>query len=181
MKFVSFFTDNYTEEAHRLMDSLSRLNLQFEIEIIKNQGSWQANTQYKAKFLLKKQEKHGKVCWLDADCEVKKYPELLFDINEDVAFHRFKDQELLSGTVFFNDSDAANLLLREWVKVNQERPDKWDQKNLDEAIKRSPFVTIKQLPPEYCFIFDLSRKYYKITQPIIEHYQASREKKCESS
>jgi hypothetical protein len=174
MIFVSFFTSKYTEEAHRLIASLSKQNLKFEVDAIKDYGSWQQNTQYKAKFLLKKQEKHGKVCWLDADCEVKKYPELLLNINEDVAFHRFRGSELLSGTLFFNDSDAANLLIREWIKVNQENPDKWDQKNLDEAIKRSPFVTIKELPPEYCLIFDLGRRVYKDVDPVIEHFQASR-------
>lgn len=174
MLFVSFYTLNYAKQAANLIASLDRHGLQYEVDAVETLGSWQANTQYKAKFLLEKHGKHGKVCWLDADCIVRKPPVLFDTIEADVAFHRFKGKELLSGTLYFGGTDKANKVLKEWSKVNQENPNTWDQKNLDTAIKLVPDVTTFLLPPEYCLIYDLGRKVYGQVDPVIEHFQASR-------
>jgi hypothetical protein len=48
-------------------------------------------------------------------------------------------------------------------------------KNLDDAVKGLPELEISILPPEYCFIFDLSKSHYGKLDPVIEHFQASRQ------
>ena len=101
-------------------------------------------------------------------------PKLFFQIDCDVAFHRFKGKELLSGTVFFKNTVKTVELLDRWIEINKENPEIFDQKNLDTAIKSISDISIIELPPEYCFIFDLSKDYYPRVNPIIEHYQASR-------
>ena len=105
---------------------------------------------------------------------VLSYPKIFFELNCDVAFHRFKGKELLSGTVYFNNTAKTSELLQKWIDINQENPEVFDQKNLDQALKSVSDISIIELPPEYCFIYDLSKDYYPRVNPIIEHYQASR-------
>lgn len=176
MVFVNAHTPNYGKIVTKLRDSLKQFDLKHEIVEYESMGNWVQNCLYKAEFIKSMQQKHGKVVWLDADCAVLKYPELFFNINEDVGYHLFKNKELLSGTLFFNDTDGAAEVLDAWVKRNQSKKNEWDQRNLQAVVNElKPNAYI--LPPEYCFIFDLSRKYYGQLDPVIEHYQASRRKR----
>ena len=113
--------------------------------------------------------------WTDADSVVRENPILFDSLDCDIAFHRFKGNELLSGTVYFKNTVATVSLLLSWIEINRENPEIFDQKNLDTAIKLTSDLSIVDLPPEYCFIFDLSRDYYGGRKPVIEHFQASRE------
>ena len=115
--------------------------------------------------------------WTDADSVVRENPILFDDLDCDIAFHRFKGKELLSGTVYFRNTEPTIRLLMRWIAINKENPEIFDQKNLDQAISEAEDLKITELPPEYCFIFDLSRDYYGGRKPIIEHFQASREKR----
>lgn len=175
MLFVNCHTDNYSETAQRLIESLEKFGLEHDIETYQDRGSWVENCSYKAEFIKKMHQRHGRIVWLDADAVVKKEPALFKSLRTDIAFHRFKGKELLSGTLFFNDTEAAERVISAWVEKNQENPDKWDQKNLDDVVKYFPALEISILPPEYCFIFDLSRNHYGNLDPVIEHYQASRQ------
>ena len=60
-------------------------------------------------------------------------------------------------------------------------PDVWDQIILQKLILEwveEKKITLKNLPPEYTFIFDTSRKAYgDSVKPVIEHLQASRDKR----
>jgi len=174
MLFVNCHTPDYSETAQRLINSLEKFGLDCDIGVYEDKGSWVANCAYKAEFIKKMHQRYGRIVWLDADAEVKKEPAIFKSLYADVAFHRFKGKELLSGTLFFNDTEAAERLIDEWIKRNQSKPDQWDQKNLDEAVKCFPNLEVSILPPEYCFIFDLSRQHYGHLDPVIEHYQASR-------
>lgn len=176
MRFINCHTPNYADVAENLVQSLDDLGLDYEIEVFDSKGSWAQNCQYKADFIYKMWQKHGIVVWLDADCQVKKDPALFRVLQSDIAFHRFKGKELLSGTLFFGDTDNAEKILKAWIEVNKQFPFSFDQKNLDLALRKLD-VRIDILPPEYCFIFDLSKDYYGSIEPVIEHYQASREKK----
>ena len=176
MLFINAHTPNYAPLAEKLTNSLDALGLDYKVIQYESMGSWVQNCLYKAEFIRTMQSIHGKVVWLDADCAVLKYPELFFDIKEDVAYHLFKGKELLSGTLFFNDTEGAAKVLDEWVKRNKSKSRAWDQRNLQEVVNElKPNAYI--LPPEYCFIFDLSRSYYGKLDPVIEHYQASRKNK----
>jgi len=175
MLFLNCHTPNYAGNAERLMESLDGFGLDYEVEVYEDRGSWVDNCAYKAEFIYEMHQRHGRVVWLDADCVVRKEPALFKSLNADVAFHRFKGKELLSGTLFFNDTEGAEKLINSWVRRNKEKPGVWDQKNLDDAVKGLPELEISILPPEYCFIFDLSKSHYGKLDPVIEHFQASRQ------
>jgi hypothetical protein len=173
MVFINAYTPKYKPLATKLIKSLDNLGLKHDVVEYESMGSWVQNCLYKAEFISVKQKEHGKVVWLDADCLVLKPPELFNTITEDIAYHLFKNKELLSGTLFFNNTEGAKNLLDAWVKLNNTKNNVWDQKNLQEVVrelKPSHYL----LPPEYCFIFDSSKKYYGNLDPVIEHYQASR-------
>jgi hypothetical protein len=63
-----------------------------------------------------------------------------------------------------------------WINKNKKHPRTWDQKNLAAVLKEVEHNAC-YLPPEYCWIFDLSKKRYGNLKPVIEHYQASRKLK----
>lgn len=174
MKFISYYTDKYKNEAAKLKQSLEALGLNYHIAGIEDQGSWDANTHYKPIFIRQQIQNQKAVVWLDADCMVLSMPDLFFKLDCDIAFHRFKGKELLSGTVFFKNTAKTAELLNKWIDINKENPETFDQKNLDQALKSMTDISILELPPQYCFIFDLSKDYYPRVNPIIEHYQASR-------
>lgn len=174
MKFISYYTPNYEQQANRLKESLDKIGLPYTIEAIDNLGSWDANTHYKPQFILKHLIGTDAVIWTDADSVIRENPILFDSLDCDIAFHRFKDKELLSGTVYFKNTVATISILLSWIEINRENPEIFDQKNLDTAIQLTSDLTISELPPEYCFIFDLSREYYGGRKPVIEHFQASR-------
>jgi adenosyl cobinamide kinase/adenosyl cobinamide phosphate guanylyltransferase len=176
MVYVNAHTPNYKQIAQKLKDSLKAFNLQNEVVEFESRGSWVQNCLYKAEFIQEMQAKHGKVVWLDADCQVLQEPVLFDCITEDIGYHLFKNKEVLSGTLFFNDTQNAKDLLTAWVNKNNKHSSTWDQKNLATVLKEVEHNAC-YLPPEYCFIFDLSRKYYGSINPVIEHYQASRQKR----
>jgi len=81
MIFVSYYSgDNYKICSKRLEQSLRKFNLPYNIEEINNSGDKQKNISLKPEFvkynLLRFKQP---VCWIDADSEVVKYPELLMD------------------------------------------------------------------------------------------------------
>jgi len=177
MKFISYYTPNYKDQADRLRNSLNELRLPYCIEEIPNLGSWDKNTHHKPEFILKHLISSDAVVWTDADSVIRENPILFDGLDCDIAFHRFKGKELLSGTVYFKNTPATVTLLLKWMEINLQNPQVFDQKNLDEATKQIEGLKIADLPPEYCFIFDLSRDYYGGRKPVIEHFQASREKR----
>jgi len=176
MVYINCYTSSYKPLADKLKESLDRLGLKHEITEYASKGSWAENCNYKAQYIFDCWVKHGKVVWIDADAEVKENPILFQDIKEDVGYHLFKEKEVLSGTLFFNDTQAAHDLLVAWINKNKKHPKTWDQKNLAAVLKEVEHNAC-YLPPEYCWIFDLSKKRYGNLKPVIEHYQASRKLK----
>ena len=45
---------------------------------------------------------------------------------------------------------------------------------LEKAIEAHPELRVLHLPPEYCTIFDLTRRFHPEVKPVIEHFQESR-------
>lgn len=177
MQIVSYYTPTYRDTAHRyLIPSCKSLGLDLDVREVDCLGSWDSNTRYKAEFLRRMREAYiGPIVWLDADAEVVKQP-IAFDVLDDydVAFHRFAGRELLSGTLWLGDTDYARALLDKWCKRCEQKPSQWDQKSLDDAVGRVHGLAVHELPAEYCFIFDLSRRLHPNADPVIVHHQASR-------
>ena len=151
-------------------------NLDYEIVEVEDRGSWMANTNYKPYFIHDMMEKYPKtpLVYTDVDSVFQKYPELFEKLNCDFACHIRGGQELLSGTMYFEDNDLTNMMIMEWKFRISKYPHTWEQKNLHQALKamqdKHPLCFVS-LPATYCQIFDIMRD---AGEPVIEHFQASR-------
>jgi hypothetical protein len=198
--FISHYTldTEYENIVERLVDSLKKHRLDFDIEAIQTLGSWRANSNYCAKQVQQMLKKHypRPVLRLDADAVVQRYPVLLespeFYKTTDVAaciWKRFrKGGELLGGTMYFNNTSATQKLVDEWVVQSCDNKNTKKKRNpdlLELLLFKGFHMNRKQhknlpcrftmLPLEYCKIFDLMEK--EVPAPIIEHFQASRKNK----
>lgn len=178
MLYVCFYTAGtlYEREAARLRASLDALGLDHYLVSIADKGSWKANAQFTAQFLIDMMELHGRpICYLDADAYVWKPPALLEAITQDIGVHYRKNVELLNGTLYLSGSDKCRATIRRYAElVAQNEHDRNEQKYLDVAI-REVGPTVFRLPPSYCWIHDLMHEDIGDDQPVIEHLQASRE------
>lgn len=175
MKIVSYYTPLYSVVAQNLIKSLDKFkNIESSVEERPEVGNWERNTHYKAVFIKEKLFGEKSIVWTDADSVIRKYPSLFDEIECDVAFHWFKDEELISGTMLFNNTPKTNELLDSWIHLNNQFPENWDQVNLQNALNGINGIDVYKLPPEYNCISDLSREYYGNISPVFEHFQASR-------
>ena len=166
-KVIAYHTDHpvYNEHAIRLVESLVRLGIPYEIEKIEDRGSWVLNCGYKPQFI----QKHilmgdCPVVYVDIDAVFHSVPEF----TGHVGAHLFRGKEILSGTLYFDSSMEARKVLSDWILAQAQDPLAWDQKNLQKVL--GDFVN---LPASYCKIFDKMPG----VQPVIEHFQASRKVK----
>lgn len=176
MKFIttSYCTKGaYEALSLKLRESIEKLNLEHEIKVVDNLGSWQKNCLYKAVFIKEMLTKYSKpVLFVDADAIFHRYPDLIETLDVDFAVHYFKNRQLASGTLYF--SPAALGLVEAWIDYNNAHPNEWDQSNLQNVVDTLGWknkVRMSLLPAEYCKIFDLTKD---VQNPVIEHFQASR-------
>jgi len=177
MIIVSYYTALYQFEAQNLIKSLENFlpEINSIVEEYPERGSWEKNTHFKADFI--KEKLTEPIIWTDADSQLKQYPILFENIDCDVAFHFFKDHELMTGTMYWNNTSKSHELLDSWIRLNNMFPENWDQVNLQNALNGMQDINVYRLPPEYCFITDLSREHYGNLRPVFEHFQASRKYK----
>lgn len=185
---VSFYTPGYYAQVarERLLPSVRALGLPHDVREINLAGSWEKRTRYKADYLQQMRAEHpgADLLWLDADAVVHSDPLPLLRAvysNCNLAVHYLYDRELLSGTLWIPGGNwRTGELLRTWQAINDTSPpEAWDQHNLAAAIEQMNrgvvSLRITALPPEFCCIFDTSRSLHPHINPIIEHFQASRE------
>ena len=184
---ISYYTLNtpYEQEVQNLIKSIADLNLNSDIVGINNLGSWHDNVKYKAKFILSMIKKYPekKLLFVDADAVINKPPVLFNNYDCDIAvrwesFNKNNNLECLSGTIFIKSNRKTVLLCKRWIAYNAGKPTErtFEQINLGKVItemRNEKIITDKNLPPEYTMIYDSMRKIYK-TEPVIEHFQASR-------
>ncbi|MBS4164646.1 Uncharacterized protein PRO82_001977 [Candidatus Protochlamydia amoebophila] len=174
---VGYFTENtpYEEEIRHLAESLERFHLPMDLVAVPTQGSWQANTQYKAYFIKQMLVRHypKNILYLDADARVQQYPALFDQIDADLAVFYWHNKELISSTLYFANNAKIAELIERWITCCFENPDIWDQKVLQYVIQESKDLKLRidMLPPSYCQIFDLMQQE---GEPVIEQFQASR-------
>jgi len=185
---VGYFTlgTPYVQEAEKTKASCDKFNLQHYIVGVENLGSWQKNTRYKALFLkeclLKFPDK--KIVYVDCDAKFLQYPTFFDNLNCDISvcFQDFpwKKNECLSGTIYLESNANTIEICDKWYNLNVKEGDEaktfeqWNLGTLIEEMKSR--INFRQLPPEYCFIFDSMRRIYgEKMNPVIEHYQKSRE------
>jgi hypothetical protein len=182
--FVTFATPDYAAESKRLIASFKRFGLEYFSESFMDTGRWVTNCGHKPIFLKEMMVKYPDraVVWVDADAEVKKEPRELLTMPSwaDVGACRYtwkkgRKTELLSGTIYLKNNEIAHDVVDEWVKTQRRAPQLWDQVTLDEVLRRLRHVLFYALPVEYCFITDFHRDENPGIEPVIEHYQKSRE------
>jgi hypothetical protein len=188
---VGYYTINtpYEQEAKKLISSLNKFNITHDVIGIPNKGGWQANTRYKATFMLEMLDKHKdhNLLYVDCDAVFHTYPTLFRNYECDVAVRwqdfRWRQNECLSGTIFMANNQKTRSLCRRWESLNkktQSNKANLEQWNLGEIIKdheKTNGLISKNLPAEYTFIFDIMRQIYPNAIPVIEHFQASRKNK----
>jgi hypothetical protein len=197
MLIVAYYTKDtpYKAEAEQLAANLDDLGIPHRIQEVPNLGSWQANTQYKSRFIadiLATSLDQSSFVYLDVDAAILSCPTLLYKLpsmDVDIAAARFGGVELLSGTVYFGCTQKTDEVVDGWIRLCEKYPKSfpagvvkyhprggaaWDQRMLSVAIDRTAGVRFHELPPEYCYIHDLSAKRYPDVKPIILHTAASR-------
>ena len=185
---IAYHTENepYKTMAKTFQNSLQSFNLPFYIESIRDQGSWEKNTHYKAYFIKKcLQENSQNLLYVDIDAIFKEYPDLINNLDCDIAYRtenfRWRNDEALLGTLFLKNNDKVKLFVDRWIQLNNAipaermKPETWEQKNMQVAQREFNELLYQNLPPEYTFIFDTHRRMYPGLNPIIEHHQASRQ------
>jgi hypothetical protein len=169
---------SYEEHAKRLNKSIGKFNVRSYIKRVGSLGTWIKNTQYKPHFIREALDMFRcPVVYTDADSELLQYP-ILFDslicnvgayeLNHAQFRRKSKPPELLSGTLFFDNTVRARQIIDLWIKTISMFGDIWDQQALAKVINQDFY----HLPPQYCTI-----KGYMddVKDPIIIHHQASRE------
>lgn len=179
---VSYFTENtfYADYANAFSDSAKQNSVPHYVESVPNLKDWSKNTNYKPEFILRMLNKfpHYDIVWVDIDAKFKAYPILFDTLNCNIAAFEFDQRkyysrkhtlkELLSGTLFLRNDIGAECIVKQWIAKCKEKPKQWDQKSLQEVVGDGYY----RLPGEYCKIFG---RMNDIKNPIIEHYQASRQ------
>jgi len=186
---VGYYTIDtpYEAEAKKTIASCEKFKLNYDIIGIKNLGNWQANTRYKAQFMIDMLNKHKdkRLLYVDVDAMFHESPELFKNYSCDVAVRwqdfRWRQNECLSGTIYLENNPKTMELCKMWLNTNIQQGSNvksFEQWNLGAAIEnmRKFGLNDKILPPEYCQ-FDLIEKIYphlKKGKGVIQHYQASR-------
>lgn len=178
---VGFYTKDslYEHEALRMRRSAELLGLNVQTIPVDPLGSWVRNAGLKAGFLSSMRNAlSGSLLYVDVDAVFHADPwPFLNSLDCDLAVHTNKKGELLSGTIFLNETAATSALLEEWVEAVGASPDEWDQVLLDQTIRKSvaeKHLRCLNLPNTFCWITD--NRDEKPEGPImIEHLQASRE------
>ena len=188
---ISYYTSKYKSiyEAY-LKPSITKLSLNCIIEASQDFGSWKKNTDYKPIFI----KQCLKMCsdnlvFIDVDAVVNQYPVLFESISNayDIGLH-FLDwaehygrnnqvKELLSGTLYIQNNEHMFNLVNTWIKELSH--DILEQQALERALKMHPEINVFHLPREYCYITSLPNGELPaktLKNPIISHYQASRQK-----
>ena len=83
IKIVSYYTPNYAEHAERLIASLKKYEMDYDVVPVNFKG-WRAAVCAKPAFILKKLKEYSNydaVVWVDADAEIKAAPSLLFGLD----------------------------------------------------------------------------------------------------
>jgi len=193
LTYISYYTKGYYKKVMEeyLLPSLLKWNLPFCIKELPNHKNWKLNTQMKPEFILNAMRWHNSsVVWIDADARIQEDPTVYLNMlangTYDVAVHtlNWEDQygkegsELLSGTLYFRNNERTKHLIKLWIKYAKEFA--WEQKGLEKAIKECPDVKVLNLDRMFCYIGtkpDGNPPAVVIENPVIEHFQASREVK----
>ena len=179
MKLISFYTKDtpYEDLALHYRASALEVGLEPIIYPVENLGVWAHNCNQKAAVLYRAylEYPNDRILYTDIDARFEKYPTDIENHAEDfdIGFHMLRGEELLSGTLVFDHTYKACLLLRKWVYITKHHLSTWDQKILQRVVQANS-IKVYHLDPAHCYIFDISRRLHPKVKPVIIHHQISR-------
>ena len=179
---VSHYTRStgYEDEVRNLVSSLIELNIPHQITSIQSRGTWRENSNWCAVNVQQalRDNPNCNILRVDADAVFHKRPVLLeqdppfADVAAHVHDFSWHPNELLGGTLFFQNVDKVRVLVNKWVQLAcRDRRTERNGDLLQELINIHHWIQFAALPSEYCKIFD---KMPEVVHPVIEHFQASR-------
>lgn len=169
---VAHYTEEYEGEVREMEASCAEFGLEYETTFIEPQGGWRKNSNMVARHIRDMLEKHDRpILRIDADARIRQYPILFTQgFKADYAAHLREGRELLGGTLYFNNTDAARELLDKWIEMIDERPVVSNQVILDEIRRKGGMkAKFRKLPKSYTKIWDTMDG-----EAVIEHLQKSR-------
>jgi len=196
-RVISFYTvDTPYEEVMNtyLLPSLKKFDIPYKIAAIKSEGDWVRNVALKPELIAKElHESPENLVFLDADCVLRRYPQLLHEIPLEFdlglfylswkKWYRRLDtdyEELVSSCMFLRNNEAVRDLVDEWAKRAKETR-VWEQKVLEDLLKERDMNVFK-FPDGFNYIGTLpdgSAPYWenRVSDPVIEQIQISRKLK----
>ena len=152
---VSGYTEGtaYEDSAAELGASMDKLGVPYKMYPFTSTGNWELNTMMKAKSIKRALEEYQDrdVVWLDADAVVVQDPVFFRELRDrefDVCCHRYRRNELLSGTIVFRHSEATMALVKDWADVDTPG---WDQRHL-QALMQGKHSNVVEIPLPYDYI-----------------------------
>ena len=122
--FVSFFTPNYAEYAKRLVESLQKFGVEYDIREVKRPGGWQGAVRSKPGFIRDMLNEHPQakvLVWVDADAELRHHPEVLCRLRCGIAcpvrlwVHK-QVKELICNVMFFSNVPKVKEDVDRWIE-----------------------------------------------------------------
>ena len=200
VKTVAFYTlGPYAEEAKKLLDSCDRFGVDLDLSALPKPlpstagwRDWHDVVTFKPKFILSMLEKHKDVdgiLYTDADSVFARVPDFSVFDGAHVAFHKFRrtknaEDEFLSGTMYFANTPTVREFVSHWAKVTPQYRYKFtpEQDSLKSIWGHwGEILCFKDPGPEWCWIFDDSKKIYGHRESVVVHFQASRRNRGSAS
>lgn len=201
MLTIAYYTEgtSYEAEAKLLKGSLNMAGMEHNVVGVPDGGDWYANTASKARFIYEQRmERRGPLLYIDVDAYVHQNVEAYFERLDrqgyDFGAHWFRGPAkghdrskmrtegwwMLSGTLFFGDTQGARDLLATWCRMNHlfrqsGIMEGGGQKNLWYLVACMTGLKAKRLPGRYCYVFDKPWAYPHDEPRLIEHTIASRD------
>jgi hypothetical protein len=175
---------DYENDIPDWIEACEQANLDYEVVMTSDTGSWVKNTRQKASAILGcfNAFTHDYILYVDVDGRIISHPLGLdkFAHCDISTFYITEREELLSGTILIKRTERALKLLKIWEEAcanpgtNQN-----DQRILAACIEKlvPNELTYGILPPEYCHIKVPKLMYPSMelkSEPVIEHLQHSR-------
>lgn len=184
---IAYYTigNHYQTLSENLTKSCREFNLPLFLNPIENLGSWEKNTHYKANFINECLDRFSEnLVYVDVDAVFRRPPDLFKELDCDIAYRtenfKWRRNEALSGTIFLRNNNRVKDLVKTWISINESLPAirnapmTWEQANMQKAVQGDKLISYYNLPPEYTYIFDHTKRMYPDIEPVIEHFQASR-------
>jgi len=179
MIFTTFYTKNspYEISVKKLQEDLLSYGYEIFIQCFPENSFWVETYGKLGNFIVDVMNRYNDdVIWIDADAEVFKKPEELFNIplEADIAVYCNNDHFLL-GTMLFRNRPHVKKFLKEWSKSVSTSSNTISKMIFKRLIASHPEIKIHPLPQRLCQIYD-----FPITEePVILHKQFSKLRKID--